>query len=207
MRFALLVSSLTLALVGCTPGLDDQVEAVSSDVTTLQQENAVLQTENAALTRALDDLEAQIADLADDLGAQIADLADELDALGDENAALTQALDDLEAQIADLTGGGEGVDAVAAPVVRVGSERTNGAHTVAVEGDEITRWELVGTDGVSYPYDPVVWAEPTTTCHSFVYTGYLTITVWVWQGDAMTCHGAAEGCYPLVVTALDELPC
>ena len=196
MRFGLLVSSLALALVGCTPGLDDQVDAVSSDVTTLQQENAVLQTENAALTRALDDLE-----------AELSDLADQLDVVSDENAALTRALDDLTSQFAELVNGGSVVEAVEAPVVRVGSERASGVYAVAVEGDEISRWEITGADTSTYPYDPAVWSAPAGSCHSFEHSGYLTLTVWVWQGELVTCHGAAEGCYPLLVTALDELPC
>lgn len=202
MRFALFIVGLltSAALVGCAPDLQDEVDDMSTDVATLQQENAVLETDNAALTRALEDLEAQIDAL----------LA-ELDQLGDENAALAETLDDMATQIATLTekvnNDEPPVEALPVPLVRVGSDRSSGAYVVAVDGDEITRWELTGSDGISYPYDPVIWAESTGTCYPFTHTGYLTITVWVWQGEQMTCHGAAEGCYPVAVTALDELAC
>lgn len=171
------VPVLLAVLTACTPGVDAQLDELVDDVAALSEENAVLATQNDELSRTLDAVEAELISVE----AQLDEL---LSTCGDEPATTTPKL----------------------PLVRVGSDRVSGVHAVAVEG-EISRWEIAGNDTSSYPYDSAVWVAPDGACYTFTQSGYLELTVWVWQDDAASCYGAAEGCYPLVVTALDEMPC
>ena len=142
-----------------------------------------------------------------DLEAQLDDLADELDELAAENAALSSEIDELAAKNAALSSEIDALSQVeadpAAPFVYFGrvyeysAGVTTYTWTIHVDGPDVTRSEAV----VHY------W--PTTTegilgeasgveCLTMETTAIAALSVWVWQGDVLTCHSSYdERCFPI----------
>lgn len=158
----------------------------------------------AVFTACTPGVDAQLDELADDVAAlseENAALSEELDELAAENAALSAQLDELRED--------EDVTDLAPPLVRVAVDyeyATSYTWTVRAEGDGITHIEAA-----VYQYDDLALLLGETSGDSCAVltvlgTTYGGITVWVWQGDTVTCHSTLDDrCAPVYgVSGLEE---